>query len=525
VVEIASSIASEDKIVLTDNNNNEIAHITPSESDFKNLKSDGNKVLTAESGAELIDEECVIYETNNGEKVARVSRRGIEAKDFILNGASIGDLVEGYEKKQPLKIMIPDIVYAIEGVETNLYNDTVAISSDRGVASPLNYYTVWTCLKGRITEKGFRFTPTASDVGEHSCKCSIFTLGGELLDEKTFTIKVASKNALAASKRILFCGDSIGAGTANRIYNDFHSESFEGVAPEMVGGVAGSPHSLSYGGWKWSMYSSAGEVKFRCQVSGITSLQLLAKYVDENNGLFQIEEINLTDGTGNILVGRVYAAGYDYHALPASGVLTKIAGWGGDNSFSYTSQPEDGNPLWNSATASLDIANYRSKIGLGANEKIDLVMFQLGGNDVAGIEYDQKGVRLKTNILTVYNAFMADNPNCLFVLGHDPVGCNTAGGFGSNYGCFDISTFKKYYKVVMDIYTELNDNKSAYPNIRLANENFCIDRYYGYPLQEVPINADSSITESVHVNALHPNGEGYSQIGDSAFAAIVNILS
>ena len=72
-------------------------------------------------------------------------------------------LVPEYTKPD-IKLTIPDKVYAVVGTELNLWNDTVSLSVDRGMSSPLNYQVKWYCTKGLITDRCFRFTPTNSDV-------------------------------------------------------------------------------------------------------------------------------------------------------------------------------------------------------------------------------------------------------------------------------------------------------------------------------------------------------------------------
>lgn len=467
-----------------------------------------------------------------------IDESGIKSKNFFINNGQIVDVekalselnkeVQDVVKIQDIKIQIPDIVYAVEGIELNLWNDTVSLSSDRGLMSPLNYYTKWKCNKGKVTPRGFQFTPTSSDVGEHNCTCTIYNIQNKEIDSKSFVIKVATKDSLTQSKRILFCGDSLGASTAQAIYNNFHSELFAGTIPTMVGNVGNTAKGLYYGGWKWEMFAKKGETMYRLQVSGISSLVVGARYVDNRNGCFEILEVNITGGSGNILMARVYdPSKYDYHELDyASGVLTKAESiYGGDNSFSYTGNQEAGNPLWNEATNKIDVANYRAKIGLTSNEKIDMVIFQLGINDNGWMDEEDNRNAVRNYIRTLYSEFISDNPECIFAIGTPPSHCNTDGGMGANYGATnDAILYAQREYILRSIYLEFDNNKVDYPNLRLLSENLCCDRYYGYPFNEQSISSRYAPTEQVHSNMVHPSGSGYDQLGDSLYASIINLL-
>jgi hypothetical protein len=63
----------------------------------------------------------------------------VNAPLFEVAGAN-DVIVENY-----LKLTIPNKVYALVGTEINLYNDAISYSIDRGLVSPLNYQTKWTC--------------------------------------------------------------------------------------------------------------------------------------------------------------------------------------------------------------------------------------------------------------------------------------------------------------------------------------------------------------------------------------------
>lgn len=415
--------------------------------------------------------------------------------------------------KFDFKIQIPDNVYATVGTELYLYNDNVSLSLDDGLNSPKNYHTEWTCSKGKTTARGFRFTPTSSDIGTHSCTCKIFNMNAKLLDTKTFNIVVKNKT-LSSTKSILFVGDSTGTNTYNRIVNLFEdSTRFNGSKPTI--------YNESTGGWHWATYAGEGTTLQRVQVSGVGSLNVGAKYLDANNNNFQILEVNTTDGSGNVLIGKLYepSLGYNNLTIP-SGTLTKRSGTG-DTTLNYTGGVnEPGNPFWNASTNSLDIARYRSNRGI--SEKFDIVVFQLGINSNGNI--NTEGL-IEGYINALYSAFLADNPDTIVVLGFTCTNTNDVSAIGENYGASDnwkTNYWKNEYKF-RTLYLNYGQDAAGHPNMRVCGEGLGIDRWYGYPINTRPINSNSTITEDYHTNYVHPTGLGYQQLADLIFATLIGL--
>lgn len=417
-----------------------------------------------------------------------------------------------------IKIQIPDVVYASVGTELNFYNDGITLSIDRGLVSPMNYHTQWSCNFGRVHSRGIVFNPTAGDIGNHTCTCDIYTLSGKLIDSKTFTIKVVNPS-MSAVKNILFVGDSLGTATYNQIVGNFNN------AEKFSGAIKPNLYNLSNGGWHWESYAQEGTTYQRVEVSGISSLAVGAKYVDSANNLFEILEVNITEGSGNVLISKSYNPPYGYNNLTIpSGSLTKVGtSYNGDATFSYTNGVnEAGNPFWNTSKGALDIAKFRSDRGI--SEKFDMVIFQLGINSNDNI--NTEGL-VEGWITDIYNAFLADNPNIIFVLGCTPTATNDYSAIGSNYG-LDSRTWGIRYATneykFKDLYLRWGQDAVEHPNMRIIGEHLNIDRWYGYPMATRPINANTTATEDYHTNYVHPSTIGYKQLADAIFASIIGIL-
>ena len=416
------------------------------------------------------------------------------------------------------KIIIPDVVYGIVGTQMNLWNDTIAISADKGLHSPINYRVVWMCAKGLVTDRCFRFEPSSSDVGDHSCTCYVYNNAGTLIAEKTFVIRVVANTANLSAKKTVLFGDSLGAGTALQLYNNFQSPSqFAGNMPAMLGSRDGEGYSYeATGGYGWSEYATEGRAAFRISVTGVTSVGEGAIYSDTSSHYFEVREVNITNGNGNILL--IYALSHVGVLVMPSGTLTKISG-SGDDTIPYTGAfQESANLLWNNGA--LDFANYRTAhLGLSSSEKLDAVFFQLGINGATSIE------QIKTYINSIYDAFVADNPNGLFVVGLTPTSGNDVNGAGANYGAsYDTEAYHKRVFERNLLYLELLQDTTR-PNYRVSPQALFIDRYYGYSLGSRAISSRVSTTELYHVNFVHPTTSGYQQLADGLLGAYVALLS
>ncbi len=425
--------------------------------------------------------------------------------------------------KVGLDIVIPDIVYAIVGTELNIWNDTVALSIDKGLMSPINYQIRWGCSKGTITDRCFRFTPTASDVGNLTCNCYIYDIIGNLAYSKEFTIKVLAKDALQSSKNIVYFGDSLGSGAATALYDNFNdSNRFGGTIPNMLGTHGTTKHYEAVGGYKWESYATKGSPAYRVNVSNVSSVGLWAVYSDGSHN-FEVIEVNITEGTGNILLSRHYTN--PGTLIMPTGTLTKVSG-SGDSTIPYTGAfQESANPLWNETTEQLDINQYKTMlVNLGqlssVNDVIDAVSFQFGINDsILANNLPQ----LHEYIDDLYNLFVGDNPNCKFIIGLTTSSGNDVNGSGANYGASN--NWEGYLKNTYNIRKYYLTLLQEYPNLRIATPNLYLDRYYGYAFGTRQISDRYTTTEQYHTNYVHPDTSGYNQMADAYLACYVGVLT
>ena len=438
---------------------------------------------------------------------------------------SVRELVPEFIKPN-IKLTIPDKIYAVVGTELNIWNDTVSLSVDRGLHSPLNYQVKWYCSKGLVTDRCYRFTPTDSDKGNtYNCTCSIYDVRNELIESKTFQIIVLGKDGISSAKNIVYFGDSLGASAAKELYNNFNSsEKFTGTIPTMLGTQGTSNKYEAVGGYGWKDYATKGGQGYRVPVSGVTALSVGAIYKAGNNNVFQVKEVNTSDGSGNILLYKHYETsigGYGELPLP-SGTLTKVRGDGDDNVTYSEAFQESANPLWNDELDSLDISKYKEEIGIEPDAKIDAASFQFGINDASLA--DDLGT-LEKYISDLYNMFINDNPNFKMLIGLTTSAGNDVNGAGANYGAsWDHITYLDRVYRIRQFYLTLQNNEK-YPNIIIAPISLQVDRYYGYNFSERPISQRYTETEKYHNNYVHPGLSGYGQIADGYFGTFIYALS
>lgn len=409
-----------------------------------------------------------------------------------------------------LEIVLPSVIYAAVGVQLNIYNDTIALSMDRGLDSPLNYIVRWNCSKGVVTNRCFRWTPKATDVGNTTITCYVYTTAGVLIASKSATIKVVS-GSIDSAKNVLFVGDSTGADSAAALYADFANASmYSGVAPVFVGSKGTTPKHEAFGGARWADFATEGRAAYRCQVSGVGPIALNSQYT--NNGFtWTVVEVNVTDGVGNILITK-FSLASNQDAPEANGVLVPT---GGGDSIPYTDATRaPGNPFWHDGA--IDFSHYRSTIGLEG--KIDAIIFLLGLNGDEALDDTEQYIN------DLYDAAVADNEDCIVIVCLITGPANTVDAYGVDYGAGNWLNLVKKFHNRRKLYVEMAEG-GDYPNMRIAPTNFYIDRYYGYRLGTRAVSARNATTETYHTNYVHPASSGYAQIGDALFPAVIATMN
>lgn len=408
-----------------------------------------------------------------------------------------------------VNILLPDDIYAIEGVEFNLYNREI-IRTDYGFGD-LKFD--FTCTKGRQYDERFNYTPVAADSGTYTFTADIYYKNIRIAT-KSSSLHVTKRSAGTGTRNIITIGDSqIQSGAVvDTIKTDYGSDvfvlNFTGTQQTIGGNFMEGRR-----GWTWNDYTTFGRTFYKFVTTGVVVRPVLNSVYTNNGSTWTIQEVNFTNGQS--IISAIRTAGSNNPT--ASGTLTKTSG-NGDATISFTSWTQgSANPFWNEAAGRMDIASYLSTNGLSMSVN-DWWTIELGTNDVnttdtaaltaainnalikadtmiAAIKADVPGAR----ICIVVNTFEGTNDGS----GNTNLAGITAWQHGDNLRRYTGSVLAKY-------------NNATYRSqgiyILAANGN--LDTRNNMTTTVRKINARTPETQVIQTDYLHPANIGYAQVSD-----------
>ena len=400
------------------------------------------------------------------------------------------------------------------------------------------------CHKGKNYPRYWEYTPTSSDVGITQMKIQLLNIDGSVIEEKT--INIVTKNAVnpASPKNILLVGDSLYMSGQIAIELSRRLKGTTGIATSpsalslsnfnVVGRLKNSDDTVGWegtGGWSWSTYTKAGGMAgVRLTVSGITDVRLNqdCRYkMDEYTQNFYITEINVVDGTGYIFAafygqGDIYK---DHGLMPQNGTLKRVTGEGQEEIIFTASQVESYQPFWNNETDSFDIKGY---VDTYCDGHLEILCVQLGINSIIGS--NPFSTDFESSVLTEAKKFIdlvhEQLPNAHIYIATLPLPSQN-GGLGDNYSASSANgsylTIAWNYKVhkVNDLYRSLTKDENYNQFVSVIDVCSEIDSDNNYPWKNKAVNTRSKSTEIIGTNGVHPSNEGYWQIADVWFRAII----
>ena len=161
----------------------------------------------------------------------------------------------------------------------------------------------------------------------------------------------------------------------------------------------------------------------------------------------------------------------------------------------------------------------------GATNTLDYVVYQIGIND---LKTGGNPLTVIANIKTLINAILNSFPSCKIIIGIPPTG-NDADGFSSSFNGYitTLTEFIPFRKRMLEyvelIVKEFSDNQYK-ENVFICNAGQMIDRIYGFPWEMQVVSSRVSQTVLTHIDAVHPNTDGYDQMADAYFARIKNLV-
>lgn len=148
-----------------------------------------------------------------------------------------------------VKLLVPEKIYAVPGVEINLYFNNIVT-----VINPANYVFDVNCKKGRNDLKRWRFTPEAKDVGSYKWSIRVIDQKGVVAQAESELIVLPPDAGAGRKFTMLMVGASqTGAG---RYPNRMLALMKRPGNPDFktVGTKGRLARHEGYGGWRWESF-------------------------------------------------------------------------------------------------------------------------------------------------------------------------------------------------------------------------------------------------------------------------------
>ena len=278
-----------------------------------------------------------------------------------------------------------------------------------------------------------------------------------------------------------------------------------------------------FGGWKWSEFctndfigiSSAVWVKCEHHLTEHDQESIWTS-LDKKWYLETIEEgrLKFKRGPGNIGCSPNIGATFEHFEGGIHHESIKV------ESFQY----EETNPFWSETLQGPSFKEYCHRKGF---PDLDYVYILLTWNGqykpfCTDFSHHEKYIKM------ILDAIHRDYPKCkVGLIGIQSPSIN--GGITANYGCrgFYSDTLGDIYTAFnYDMYLEsLTEAKEYQGFVRYIDMKAQFDVEHSMPSVDTPVNARSSITEKLGTNGVHPTMEGYLQIADAFFRALVSDMN
>ena len=368
--------------------------------------------------------------------------------------------------KEDVKLLLPEKIYAVPGVETNVYFENIV-----RVINPDNYIFEARAPKGRWDEKRWSFTPTDKDTGSFTLTINVIGNQG-LLASKKVTVVVSPRNAGAGKNlSVLVIGDSLTNATVYPTQIHSHFKKPGNPKLKMIGSHAGSGRIVKkdgvahegYGGWAWSTFSTkwTDDAKFAKLTKRRDIVYARSPFLAKKNG--------------------------------------KVV---------------------------FDLPGYFKRLNDG--KAPDIITFQLGVNDVFSAN-DANVDKVIDNILKNMDKLLSEMrkaaPNAVFGVGLPTAGCFTQDGFGKNYAARHSRwQYKKNQHRLVERMMQKFAKNNPY-NVQIVPVYLNLDCENNFPLVSVPVNAGNRRKITRLNNGVHPSADGYRQIGDTFYCWMKSVLA
>ncbi|MEA4822998.1 MAG: SGNH/GDSL hydrolase family protein [Clostridiaceae bacterium] len=412
------------------------------------------------------------------------------------------------------QLNVPAYYDLAEGDTFELFRRGVVLASD-----PYRYNWRVECEKGAVFERKYGYTPAYGDRGEYPMVMSLEDDDGTVLDRRETVLRVhAVPASLAKPVNLLCVGDSLTSGgvwvseLARRLTGTGGTPA--GLALPGIrfyGGVPAAPGVFheGYGGWTFESfntdYQSARFWHVRTAQT-LTALDQHASYRDSRGGLWRVE----TPGAESKLV---YMDGTPSDG-PEGCLVWESGGTGQARALDIlAARRASGNPFWDETRDAVDFRTWGKKVGA---DTVDLACVLLGWNSTLTPRERYFG-SVRTFLANLRRTY----PGCRVIL----MGLQVPDidGFGQSYGCMWNYMDKLRYVFEMDErYAEIAVEDPLTVSASLAGQ---FDTEYNMPREAFPANVRNPRPVERGTNGVHPAKEGYLQIADAFYRAVIPFLN
>lgn len=398
---------------------------------------------------------------------------------------------------------------------------------------PYQYYILVKCEKGNPYPRYYTFTPKKEEVGDYPLTICIMDHQNQIIEEASTILHVYDAQPPKTKLNVLCIGDSL---TFNGVWPKEGYRRFTKTGGEPAGlgfdgtiRMIGTCHQTieneeigyeGYGSWTWKSFCTTDVVSTKSPIW----VNVKEHQLDENDQhsiwksgdlewiLESIEEKRLKFKRGN----------NNYSPCPRIGDLfVNVAGGIHTEPISIIGYEfEIGNPFWNKQTNTIDFKAYCKK---HQYETVDLVYILLTWNGLyqpylTNFQYHTDYAK------QLIRQIHTDYPQAQITLLGIQI-CSVNGGIGANYGASGpysdlfgtISTAFHYNESLENLVKE--EEFQTY--CRYVDTKAQFDSEYNMPMVEKRVNTRNPITEMIGTNGVHPTMNGYLQLGDVFFRALV----
>lgn len=488
------------------------------------------------------------YEVPNGSKyfcIAKdVDERGNAHDDYphvitlSTKKSEISDLrdkIAGIERSNRKPALnIGSKIYAVIGDTLQIFKKSIVDSLG------IPYIMKIDSAKGRAYPRYWEYTPNADDVGSSEIKFSLLNVDGSVIDERI--VSLITVNTSNTSKNVLNIGDSTMANGEIPIELSRRIKGTNGVATtpkalalsniNVVGRIKNGDKTVGWegtGSWTYTNYTSQGSRAVRFQVANaqsITVKDLIRISATNSYGYYQFEvtEVNVTNGTGNIRAVFSYTTPYSSNFLNEVSVSGKLTNTNNLAVGSYLSFTEEFyQPFWNTTKNQFDIKTYVNDY---CGNKVDYIFILLGINSLYGTKPFTSVDSVLDSCKNLLRKIHADLPNTKILLSTNNL-ISQNGGLGFNYnaqtyfGQYDVTVINHLIFSMNKAYYTLETDTEFMQYVEIINTHAQFDADNAFPITAKNVNTRSGETESIGTNGVHPTNNGYWQIADAEFRALL----